>query len=817
MFKNYAKVAVRNLSKRKTYTFINILGLAIGIACCLLISVYVIYEVNYDRFIEDADRIYRITQTSISPTKEEAGATTPFKAGPSLQTEYPQLIESSLRFFDMQEPSRTLLNKSNNRSFREENFFFVDSTFFDVLSVELLRGSPVDALDNPLSLVMTEAAAKRYFGDEDPIGKVLSFKGVRNLTVTGIMEEWPEQSHMSIDMVASMNSLDELYRGQDYDESWFWNPCWTYIKLKPDASRSELEDQLQAFADKYYMPDRPEGETVELALQPITDIHLYSNLDQEMEPNNSILYIYIFSGVALLILIIACVNFMNLATARSSERAREVGMRKVLGADRRELFKQFIGESFLMSLLSVLLAVILVYLMMPYFNDFVGKQLSLRMIPTSYAVLAIIGLTVAVGLLAGVYPSLYLSAFRPTAILKGEMVQGSKGVAFRKGLIVSQFALSVILMIGTAVIYMQLNHMQNKKLGFDKEQIIILPIKQNLIAWEFPTFKQRALEHAGVMSVTGTEKVLGSDQQTYYKYMPASSGQGEGSSTMALYVAHDFTETYGIELLAGRSFSRDFATDKDRAILINRSMLNRLEADTPGEALGEVFYFYPSDGERQEFSVIGVVEDFHYTSTKKEIAPLVIRLVDETVPIVRHIEYAALRIAPGSMNSVLKHIQTVWEEVNPIDPFEYSFQDEELNKIYASEIRMREVITLFSFLAILVACLGLFGLASFTASKRTKEIGIRKTLGASVQAIIYLLSKEYVKLVLLANVIAWPVVYLMVNLWLQDFPYRIALGWNLVAVFALSAVASVVICLLTVSYQSLKAAMLNPVESIQRE
>ncbi len=817
MFKNYAKVAVRNLSKRKSYTFINILGLAIGIACCLLITVYVFYEVNYDRFLGDADRIYRITQTSISPTKEEAGATTPFKAGPSLQDDYPQLIESSLRFFDMQEPSRTLLNKENDRSFREENFFFADSTFFDVLSVELLRGSTADALNNPLSLVMTEEAARRYFGDEDPIGKVLSFKGVRDLTVTGIMKEWPEQSHMSVDMVASMNSLDEIYRGQDYDESWFWNPCWTYVKLKPDVSPVELEAQLPAFAEKYYMADRPEGETVELALQPVTDIHLYSNLDQEMEPNNSILYIYIFSGVALLILIIACVNFMNLATARSAERAREVGMRKVLGADRRELFKQFMGESFLMSFLSVLLALLLVSLLLPYFSDFVNKQLSLQMIPTVYAVTAILGLVVAVGLLAGIYPSLYLSAFQPTAILKGEMVQGSKGAIFRKGLIVSQFTLSVILMVGTAVIYLQLNHMQNKKLGFDKEQIMILPIKQNLIAWEFPIFKQRALEHAGVMSVTGTEKVLGSDQQNYYKYMPASSGQGEESSAMALYVAHDFVKTFGIELLAGRSFSEDFPTDKDQAILINRSMLNRLEADTPEEAVGEPFWFYPSDGERQELSVVGVVDDFHYTSTKKEIAPLVIRLVDEMVPIVRHVEYAALRIAPGSMNSALEHIRTVWEDVNTIDPFEYSFQDEELNKIYASEIRMREVITLFSLLAILVACLGLFGLASFTASKRTKEIGIRKTLGASVQAIIYLLSKEYVKLVLLANVIAWPVVYLMANRWLADFPYRIALGWNLVAVFALSAAASVAICLATVSYKSLKAAMLNPVESIQRE
>jgi len=818
MLSNYIKIAFRNLLKRKAYTFINITGLAIGLACCLLISMYVINELSYDQFHEKADRIYRLKQTSLNT--DETSSTTTFKAGPMLEAEYPQLVEHSVRFFSMQQPTHTMLDRETGNSFRESNFYFTDSTFFEVFSRKLIRGNPEEVLANPLSLVMTEERARVYFGDENPIGKTLSFqgRGSMSLEVTGIMDSWPEESHMEIDMLASFSSVDVLYRrSPDYDESWWWNPVWTYLELKNAGMADELSDQLPAFADKYYHPNRPEGEEVSLGLQALTDIHLYSNLEQEMNPNSSIFYIYLFSAVAVLILVIACVNFMNLATARSAERGREVGMRKVLGADRRQLFGQFMGESFLMSFLAVVLAVAIVYFTLPVFNDFIGKNLEFNIFQSTFLFAGLIALYVAVGFLAGIYPAFYLSAFKPASVLKGDVVKGEKSVFFRKGLVVFQFSLSVILIISTVLLYLQLQHMQTKKLGFDKEQIVIMPMKQNLIAWEFDRFREEAMRNPNIRTVTATSKILGTDKQQTWKIYPATTPADGERSTMALHVTYNFLETYGINLIAGRTFSRYYPTDKEQAILINEEMLGRLGIENPEDAIGELFNYDVSEDEVKTFSVIGVTENFNYTSVKKKIKPLVIRLSEGTRPILQTISSAVVKLGPGGVSEGLEHLEEVWAEVNHVDPFEYTFQDEELNKIYAAEMTLGSVTGVFTLLCILVACLGLFGLASFTASKRTKEIGIRKTLGASLSQILILLSKEYVQLVLIANIVAWPIVYFLVSSWLQDFPYRIELGLNLVLVFAATAILSVIVCLFTVSYKSLKAALINPVDSIKQE
>lgn len=820
MLKNYIKIAFRNLMKRKGYTFINISGLAIGITCCLLISMYVFNELRYDLFNEQADHIYRIKQTSISPTQQTTAATAPFRAGPMLKAEYPHLIEHTVRFFDMQQSTHTMLHRNTETSFRESNFYFVDSTFFEVFSGKLIQGNPDEVLAEPLSLVITEERARKYFGDENPIGKTLSFNGRRSmaLEITGIMESWPDQSHMAIDMLASFSSVDVLYRQTpDYDESWWWNPVWTYVELKEAGMGEDLRARLPAFADKYYHPNRPEGERVSLDLQPIADIHLYSSLENEMNPNGSIFYIYLFSAVAVLILVIACVNFMNLATARSAERGREVGMRKVLGANRSQLFKQFMGESFLMSFLSVALAIFLVYLTLPYFNSFVGKQLSFNLFENPFLLAGLIILIPFVGFAAGVYPSLFLSGFRPVAILKGEAIKGAKGVLLRKSLVVFQFSLSVILIIGTILLYLQLRHMQTKNLGFQQEQIVLLPMDQNLIAWEFPQFKDKALRSPSIQSVTAVSKILGSDEQHRWKMYPANSLQGEDRSMPALHVTHDFVDSYDIEVVAGRSFSKEYQTDKDQAILINEEMLRVLDIENPEEAIGEPFYYEASEEERVLLAVVGVVKNFNYTSLKKEIEPLIIRLAEGTRPILQTMSYAVVRVAPGSITDALDHLEEVWSEVNYVDPFEYYFQDQELEKVYATEMTVGKVTGAFTILCIFVACLGLFGLASFTASKRTKEIGIRKTLGANLSNILALLSKDYLKLVLIANLISWPVIYLLINSWLQDFPDRIDLGWNLVMVFLATVILSVLICLVTVSYQSMKAALINPIDSIKQE
>ena len=817
MIKNYLKVALRNLGSRKGFTFINVLGLAIGIASCLLIAAYVFHELSYDRFHEKYDRIYRVTQTTQTSTKNEAGATTPFPVAPVLQNDFPAQIEKTVRFFDMQEEVRTILNTQTEESFRVDHFYVVDSTFFDVFSAELIRGNPQKVLNDPMSAVITEEQARRFFGNKNPIGKQLTFKGVEDFTVTGVMKALPETSHFQVDMLVSFNSLPKLYGSRAFMERWFWNPCWTYVLLKDGVTPGELESQFPDFVDKNYA-DREEGETVTLSLQSLTDIHLYSNLDQEMEANGSIFYVYLFTAVAVLILVIAAINFMNLSTARSTERAREVGMRKVLGAQRKQLFGQFMGESMLMTGLGFLAALFLVYISLPWVNELLGFSVGAEVIMNGKVIGGILILFIIVALFSGLYPALYLSGFNPTTIMHGSkgMKSGTRERLLRKGLVVFQFTLSVVLIIGTVIVYLQLQHMQNKKMGFDQEKVVVMPITQTLIAWEFNQFKEKALQHPHVIDITGMSKILGSESQFFSKYSPANQSDAPPTN-MTLHVKHDFIETYGIKVLAGRSFSLDYPADVENSILINKAMLNQIDVQTPRDALGTQFYYTNAEDERKPLEVIGVVDNFNYTSIKKEISPLVINLVKEGRPTVRNIEFATAKLAAGSTKEGLEVLRGTWKEVNHIDPFTYFFQDERLQEIYRSEAKMSSVSGIFTLICILVACLGLFGLASYTASRRTKEIGIRKTLGATVPNIVALLSKDYLKLIVISNIIAWPVIYYLAVQWLQDFPYRIELGWNLAAIFVTVGIATIVIGLLTVSYQSLRAALINPVESIQQE
>lgn len=817
MIKNYLKIALRNLSKRKGFTIINVLGLAIGIASCLLIAAYVLNEISYDQFHENSDRIYRVAQRTETTSKTETSATTPFPVAPTLKNDYPNQIEKTVRFFDMQEEVRTIQNTETEDSYRVNHFYVVDSTFFDVFSVDLVRGNPQTVLNKPMSAVITQEQVTRFFGDENPIGKQLTFKGVEDFTVTGVMESLPENSHFQVDMLVSMNSLPELYGSSAFLERWFWNPVWTYVLLNEGASSDELEAQLSEFVDKNYA-NREEGETISLQLQGLTDIHLYSNLDQEMEPNGSILYVYLFSTVAVLILIIAAINFINLSTARSTERAQEVGMRKVLGAQRSQLLGQFMGESALITGLGFSLALFFVYWSLPWVNNFLGISLRLTLLSGMQIMVGVLVLFVLITVLSGLYPALYLSGFKPTAIMHGSKGTQSSGSeqGLRKGLVIFQFALSVILIIGTIIVYLQLQHLQNKELGFEEEQVVVMPITQTLIAWDFDEFKEKSLQSPYINKVTGMSKILGSDRQFFSKYSPANQPDAPPTN-MTLHVKYNFLETYDIELLAGRSFSRDYPSDPNKAILINEAMLTQIDAETPREAVGKQFYYTTAENERELFQVIGVVEDFNYTSIKKEISPLVINLVTGERPTVRNIEFATVKLAGGNIKQGIDDLRSVWKEVNHIDPFTYYFHDKKLQEIYKSESQMSSVASLFSLLCVFVACLGLFGLASYTASRRTKEIGIRKTLGATVPNIVALLSKDYIKLIVISNIIAWPVIYYLALQWIQDFPYRINLGWNVAGVFLGVTLVTMIFGLLTVSYQSIRAALQNPVKSIHRE
>lgn len=820
MLKNYFKIAVRNLLKNKVYSSINILGLAIGLATSLLILLYVLNEWSYDRFNEKSERIFRIVQTTSSEDRNEEQASTPFQLGPVLEAEFPEQVEKSVRFFDMQEENHTFVNREDRISFRESNFYFTDSTFFDVFSVELIRGNPKEALKNPLSIVITEELARKYFGEENPVGQSLNYKGIREMEVTGVMEAWPEQSHMKIDILASFTSLNELYSGSpDFDQSWLWNPVWTYVLLDNPESINTVESQLSRIRDNYYYAYSgwPGDEELEMQLQPLTDIYLYSNRDQEMEVNSSVTYLYILGVIAIFILMIACINFMNLSTARSLERSQEVGMRKVLGGHRSQLFYQFMGESILVSLIAVILGLMLMQVSIPYFNDFIGQELSFSLFQHPAIIPGLLLLTVMIGFLAGTYPALFLSAFEPVQVLKGTARTGRNATLFRKILVTFQFSLSVILIIGTAIIYLQLQYIQDKDLGFDKNAVVMLPTSQNLIAWEFNTFKEQALSHAQIETVAGLGKIPGSEEQKYYRYTPAGNGDSGDELNLVLHVTHDAVETFDLEMVAGRSFSRDFPADAENSVLINQKMLSRLNVDNAEQALGQTFYYYPSEGEREPFTVVGVIKDFNYTSLKKEIEPLVVRLVEDTRSILGLIEHTAVEIAPGDPTAALDHLAAVWKEVNPIDPFEYRFVDERLAEIYETENTMSSISTIFSALCIIIACLGLLGLASYSAQLKKQEIGIRKSLGASVSNIVMLLSKDFLILIIIANVIAWPVTYYFASRWLENFPYRIDLVSSLPFIFAGSALLILVIALGTVGYHSIKAALINPVNAIRSE
>ena len=820
MLKNYFKIAFRNLLKKKIYSLINIAGLAIGLATSLLIIIFVLHETDYDEFHEHSNRIYRIAQTTTSEDRTEEQATTPFLLGPVVAEEFPGQVVSTVRFYDLQEENHTFLNREDDISFREHNFYFVDSTFFKVFSADLIRGNPSEVLKDPLSLVITEELAEKYFGNENPIGQSLSYRGINNMTVTGIMSAWPKQSHMKVDLLASFSSLNNIYASSpNYDQSWLWNPVWTYTLLNENTDPGQFETQLADLVDKYYYAYSgwPSDEELSIQLQPVTDIYLTSNRDQEMEANSSSTYIYILLIVAAFTLLIACINFMNLSTARSLERSREVGMRKALGGYKQQLFGQFIGESLMVSFFAIMVGVLLVYAALPTFNELTGKQLTFGLFQNAYIIPGLLLLTILVGFISGSYPALFLSSFNPVEVLKGNSGKSQANTLFRKVLVTFQFTLSVLLIIGTSIIYFQLQFIQDKDLGFDKNNVVILPTKQNLIAWEFETFRERALSHAQVESVTGLGKIPGTDSQEYYRYVPAGMNQNQDVTNLALYVTHGFEETFDVDIMAGRAFSLDFPSDPENAVIINKAMLRQLEAETPQEALGETIYFYPLNEERQSFSVIGVVDDFNYTSLKKEIEPVVIRLTAGTNSILKSVEHTAIEIAPGDPSAALAHLETVWDEVNHIDPFEFRFLDDRLDQIYKSENTMSSLATVFAILCIIIACLGLLGLASYSAQLRQKEIGIRKSLGASVPNIINLLSKDFLTLVLIGNIVAWPLAYYFGSKWLENFPYRFDLLSHLPFIFLGTTVFIIILALATVSYHSIKAALINPVEAIRNE
>ncbi|OJV16732.1 MAG: cell division protein FtsX [Dyadobacter sp. 50-39] len=805
MLSSYLKIALRSLWNKKAFASINIFGLAIGLATCMLILLFVQHELSYDRFNRNADRIFRVTLHGRIGGNDInlAGASAP--AGPALMHDYPG-VEAYTRF----STGGTFLVRNGEKRFLEERVIFTDSNFFNFFSVALLKGDANSVLKEPKTVVLTKSTALKYFGSEDPIGKSLEMGTLGPVRVTGVCEDVPSNSHFHYDFFGSMKSVT-------LGEKWLSSGAHTYVLLRKGYPVGKLTAQMPQLVRKYIGPEIQEflgmsydeyirkGDRFGIGLQPLTDIHLTSNLENELEGNSNIKYIYIFTAIAAFILLIACINFMNLSTAGSAGRAKEVGVRKVMGSVRQQLMAQFLTESVLVTLFALLAAFALVVLILPGFNNLAGKQFDLQSILNGRVIASALAGCVVVGLLAGSYPAFFLSAFRPVAVLKGSIQSGVKSGWLRNTLVTIQFVVSIAMIIGTMVVYQQLRFIQNKNVGFDKDQVLILH-DTYLLGDKARAFKQQLGSLAGVSSVTFAGYMpAGSSNNSTDGFLPENADNNITPYRTTTYQAdEDYLKTLGIGLVSGRNFSRTSGGDS-ASVLINESAAIQFGWKSPiGKRIRTIGNGTPES--KRLYTVVGVIKDFHFRSMHERIAPLVIFYGGDQYQM-------AIRIKTKDIPSLLKIVEKTWKATSD-NPFAYSFLDERFDKMYESEQRIGKLFAIFAGLAVMIACLGLFGLAAFTTLQRTKEIGVRKVLGASVFSIVSLLSKDFVKLVIIAIVIASPLAWYGMSKWLSDFAYKTDIEWW---VFVLAGILSISVALLTVSFQSIKAALVNPVKSLKAE
>lgn len=801
MFRNYFIISVRNLVRNRFYSAINIAGLAIGLACFVLSMLYVNDELKYDRFHRKADRIYRVCEELNTEGSGENSSSVPFPVAPAMMNDYGHLIEKAVRFFNFQDTRHALHYEEKN--FNESNIYVVDSSVFELFDFPLERGDPATALLRPQTIVLSQDLAVKYFGQTDPVGKIIKYDGVVNLEVTGVMKPLPPQSHMQFDALISFSSLPHML-GWQYGKNWVWNPCWTYILLRPGADPGEIEREFPDFVQKYY-PDFLKN-AVRHYLQPLTGIHLDSRLAYEMRPNGDADNIYIFSLTGIFILVIAAINFMNLSTARSAKRSMEIGIRKVLGAHRGQLIRQLLVESVIVSLLAVLLSLLLIELLLPFFNSIAGKELRIGGEGSVWLLLLLSGAGLVTGLLSGIYPAFYLSSFEPVQVLR-KKVPGHPGrVPLRKLLVVLQFTVSLILITSTWVIYRQLNYLRSAHLGFDKEQVLVLPVRPPMFK-QYDAFISQLRENSSVLNVTYMNDLIGKHHNTHEYNYPGMEPD-KWVYFPSLLVDEEFIPTMNMQLLAGRNFSKDFPRDDSLAVIINEAMLERMGWKSPEEALGKQF-FTPSGSEK----VVGIVKDFHFEPLHNPVGPFVLDMPHRRLKIfwTRHI---AIRLAPGNLTQQLAGLEETWNGISKDFPFDYFFLRDDLNNQYVAQEKLARLFTGFSCLTVFIACLGLLALSAYSAEQRTKEIGIRKTMGASVISIVQLLSVDFMKLVLLANLIALPLTWLLMQAWLENFAFRIPIP---AAAFLVAAFISLFISFFTLSIQSVRAALTNPIQSLRYE
>ena len=797
-------MALRNLRRQPVYTVINIAGLAIGLACFVLLVLFVEDERSYDRFHANADRIYRIVvDVEASQGVQHTAKSPPIWAN-ALRTDFPE-VASVVRF---QTTRQGWMVRYKDRRFSEKTWTFADSTVFEVFDVPLVRGDPATALVAPYTVVLSQTMAARYFPGEEPLGKTLTLDNQYHFEVTGVMQDMPPNAHFHFDFLASYTSTKDPPYIYTLDLSRATFPVtYTYVLLHDRQAAAAFEAKLPALVATL-TPSQP-GRAMHAALQPLTDIHLHSRLQDEIEVNGDPATVYIFLAVAFFVLLIACINFMNLATARSARRAREVGMRKVVGAQRRQLMFQFLGEAVLMAVLALVMALALLWGTLPYFSALMGKTITMADVLAGPFGLGLLAVAVAAGLLAGSYPALYLSAFQPMMVLKGYARPGRTGQPLlRKGLIVFQFGISLILLSCTGIVYHQMQYVRAKKLGFDKEHVVVVQMTDPSPARRYRAYREAIRQHPHVLQVSASTG-LPSGFIGKARINPVGALPEDNWQFQTFFSEFDFVETMGMELVAGRALSRDFPSDTLEAFILNETAARTLGWHDPREALGQALLFTGTT--TPTYRVVGVVRDFHTQSVHEAIAPVVIAY---SPMLLRQWFFVYVRIRPDDVPGTIAALQRHWERIIPDYMFDYSFLDQDFDRQYKSEDLLGRLLGYFTVLTIFIACLGFFGLASFTAEQRTKEIGVRKVLGASTPSIVLLLSKEFTGLVVVAFVLAVPVAYFAMDAWLHNFAYHIDMAWE---VFLLAGLAAFMIAWLTVSYQSIKAALANPVRSLRYE
>lgn len=811
MIKNYFKIAWRNLMKYKFISFINLFGLTVGLTCCLLITTYILNELSYDRYNKNAENIYRVTRSfnnkdgvvslnlsTISP---------PF--GYYFPTDFPE-IQKMTRLLN----NGTTPLKYKEKLINEPDVYFADETLFDVFTLKVLEGDSKTALKEPFSVMMSEDVAKKYFGNEDPMNKVLRANNQFDVKVTGVYKAFPTNSHMHPGLLVSFNTLKDsaVYGAENLRTNWGNNSFFTFIVLPQHYDPKKLVAQFPAFVDRHmdhkdYNGDLPSKYT-KLGLQKLTDIHLYSHTDYEAEPNGDINRVYIFSAIALFILLIACINYMNLSSARSALRAKEIGIRKVIGARRKELIFQFLSESVLIAWTSILIAFALLYFTLPWLNKISEQQLSVSILMKWQVLIPLFLAPFIVGILSGLYPALFMSSFQPVKTLKGLFKAGGSSISFRKVLVVAQFAISIVLIITTIIVFQQLRYMQETSLGYDKEHLITLPY-YNSINNQYETFRNELLQNPDIKDVARSSRI---PTGRLLDAMGASTMVGDSMTPVTAnikYVAadYDFIPTYGIHVIAGRNFSRAYSTDTSNFIL-NEAAVKAIGWKSPEEAVGKDFKYASITGH-----IIGVIGDFHFESLRQQIVPIVL-INPATTATQSFFNALSIKVSGHNMPAALASVQKTWQKYLPEIPYQYTFLDERFAQLYEAEQRQGTIFTIFACIAIFIACLGLFGLSAFEITQRIKEIGVRKVLGANVSSIVALLAKEFIKLILIAAVFGCLIAWYVMTLWLQDFAYRISIHWW---VFVLSAILALIVALFTVSFQAIKAAVANPVKSLRSE